>query len=140
MSLDDINDSLLSGGPIIKLEVGETVTAVIVGAEKRPKTDMATGEVLRWDDGRVKEQLVLTVRRDGADEDERIFLKPTAEKALSRWLKDHNQRLAIGGRIGLRRLDDIAPSKRGWAPAQDYAVEYAPPVAQPSGGGASILG
>jgi hypothetical protein len=134
MNLDDINSRLTAtGGPAVKLNVGDEIAATLVAAEYRPKTDFTTGEVQTWADGRTKEQLVLTVRRDGADEDERIFCKPTAEKALGKALKDGGHKLAVGGRIRMRRLPDIPATQRGMAPAQDYAVKWEAPVAQPAG-------
>jgi len=134
-TLDDINDRLLSsGGPTIKLSdlaVGEVVKGRILGATYQQKTDFKTREPLFFKDGRPREQLVLTVRRDGVDEDERIFMHFTAELSLQKFLRDKGLRLDLGGVIAIQRIDDTPPKTRSEDPQKNFRSEYAPP-AQPT--------
>lgn len=53
-------------------EVGDRIEGIIVSAEVKPQTDIETGEIKRWTDGRPVEQWVIVLQtdiRDGEDDD-----------------------------------------------------------------------
>lgn len=137
MAFNDINDQLVrSGGPTIKIEQpGGYVDVEVIDAEYRQKTDIKDGTPKTFPDGKPKLQLVLTVMRDGADEEERIFMHWTAEKALGKWLREKGEKLERGSRLRIKRLDDVPPKTRGESPQQTYDVQHKPaPLTQPSAG------
>jgi hypothetical protein len=132
MALNDANDFLTSsGGPLIKLNelaVGEIIKAKIIDGDKIQKTDVKTREPLTFADGQPKMQLVLTVQREGVDEEERIFMHYTAEKSLGAVLRDKQLKLEAGGTIVIKRLDDEPNKNKALDPKQHYQCDYAAPT------------
>ena len=128
MGLAEVNDELAkTGGPIIKLAApGEEVAFTVIDGEFRQKTDIKTQALLTFPDGRPKNQLVLTVQRDGVTEEERVFMHWAAEKSLKVWLAAKKEKLGPGSRIVLRREADTPPKVRGEDPAQNYSVKHKP--------------
>lgn len=104
----DLNAALAGGGATLKPEtVGESVGGTIVHAEVRQATDFESGKPDFWDDGKPKQQIVITVKTghktdDGADEEGTIYVKAwgAQKKALMEAIRatgqDANTALAAG--------------------------------------------
>nr|DAY94772.1 MAG TPA: hypothetical protein [Caudoviricetes sp.] len=109
----DLNDALASnGGKTLKPEtIGETLGGVITATEVRQVNNFSTGKPDFWDDGKPKNQIVITVKtggttEDGEDEQGNIYVKTWGEQkqALIAAIKasglaDANTALAPGNRF-----------------------------------------
>ena len=67
----DLNDVLASnGGKTLKPDtIGETLGGTIVAVEVRQMNDFTTGKPEFWDDGKPKNQLVVTVKTGDKTDD-----------------------------------------------------------------------
>lgn len=68
-----INTNTTGTGRAAKFDnIGDRIEGVIVSAEEKPQTDIETGEIKRWSDGKPIQQWVIAVQtdlRDGDDDD-----------------------------------------------------------------------
>ena len=146
---DDATDFLLGGEKVrsAKFEtVGDTVKGTILDAQVRQQTDISTGELLTWDDGKPKQQLVITLQTDiredvviGEDPDDgrrRIYVKGSTKaesKSMTVAVRDAlrtagAQRLDIGATLAVRYTGDGVATTRGFTAPKQYAAKYEPPV------------
>jgi hypothetical protein len=149
-SYDDATDFLLGGEKIrsAKFErAGDTIKGTIVDAQVRQQTDISTGEMLTWDDGKPKNQLVITLQTDlrepagqGEDPDDgrrRLYVKGSTKsesKSMTVAVRDalraaKAQRLEVGATLAVRYTGDGVATTRGFTPPKQYAAKYEPPAA-----------
>jgi hypothetical protein len=130
MSGNDIDD-FFGGYPSLKFPtVGTSHTITVTAVEKSQQTDFDTGEPLFWDDGKAREQLIITGRLapedwDPEEEDDdpdagyrRLFVKSGLTKALSLALKRAKTKASQmpGGDLTMTYVDDGPKPKRGYPP------------------------
>lgn len=105
--------------------------------ELRQQTDFETGELLTWDDGSPRMQLIVTVQTDLRDpanpEDDgrrRFYIKGDLQKATRDTLRAQKSRgLEVGGQYFVTRIGQDEPKKRGMSGAWLHKVEYTPAAA-----------
>ncbi|GII84577.1 hypothetical protein Ssi03_25670 [Sphaerisporangium siamense] len=136
----DPNAFLMGGGiPSAKFEtIGTTVSGPITEQPKvDQQTDIDTGKPLFWDDGRPRQQLVVTVQtdlRDPAIEDDdglrRFYIKFKMQDAVREAVrKARSKGLEIGGVLSITYVADDEAKTRGKNPAKLYSAVYTPPSA-----------
>lgn len=128
MSIDEANALLdrVGGPPTFKFEtVGDTIKGTVVNAEVRQQKDYNTGEMLTWDDGSARLQLVVDIEQDDG-ETRRVYLKNQGLTATKKALD--GAPLEVGARIGIQHTGVDAPRKAGMHGAKLFAVEYQAPT------------
>ena len=113
----DLNDALATnGGATLKPDtIGETLGGIIVATEVRQMTDFATGKPDSWDDGKPKNQIVVTVKTgektdDGDDEHGNVYIKTWGD-----------QKQALVTAIKATGLSD---ANAALAPGNDFRITY----------------
>ena len=113
----DLNDALATnGGVTLKPDtIGETLGGIIVATEVRQMTDFATGKPDSWDDGKPKNQIVVTVKTgektdDGDDEHGNVYIKTWGD-----------QKQALVTAIKATGLSD---ANAALAPGNDFRITY----------------
>ena len=133
---DEANDFLAEGGvPSAKFDtVGKWVSGTIVAAEKRQQTKVGSGELLFWDDGRPRNQLVVTIQTDetsddieGDDGQRRIYARGIMLNELRKAIRPHGGKIEPGGKLAVRYTGD-GEKKPGMNPPKLYQVKYEPPT------------
>lgn len=98
-----------------------------------PQTKLGTNEILKWGDGSVREQMVLTLqtaeRTDPQDNGQRqMFLKGDAPRAAREAFQAANAKdLELGGWYYQAWVDEKAPKQAGYNPQKVFKGVYAPP-------------
>lgn len=138
---NDVNDFLFAqGGKSFKFErIGDTIKGEIIKAEVRQQTSM-DGQLLTWDDGSPRKQLVVTIQTDAHDTDDddgvrSIYAKggnfeiakgegTSMRNAIAEAVKD-------AGASSLDPGDELAvcftgesKAKRGYSPAKLYVAGF----------------
>jgi hypothetical protein len=114
--------------------IGDSVTGPIVEIAVRPATDYTTKEVMRWPDGNVKEQIIVTVRlEEGAwdtsdpddDGNRSIYIKGwgVQRSAFIEAAKDHKPE--PGDRFTATFVAE-KPNPKGGNPAKVYEYRVTP--------------
>lgn len=113
----DLNDALATnGGATLKPDtIGETLGGIIVATEVRQMTDFSSGKPDFWDDGKPKNQIVVTVKTgektdDGDDEQGNVYIKTWGD-----------QKQALVSAIKATGLGD---ANTALAPGNDFRVTY----------------
>lgn len=113
----DLNDALATnGGATLKPDtIGETLGGIIVATEVRQTTDFTTGKPDFWDDGKPKNQIVVTVKTgektdDGDDEQCNVYIKTWGD-----------QKQALVKAIKATGLGD---ANAALAPGNDFRITY----------------
>lgn len=138
MSNNDI-DGFLGGAPALKFpDVGTQWTITVTEMPvKQQQTDFDSGEPLFWDDGKPREQLIVTGLLDEDDRDDeddegerRLFVKSGLVKAFREALRDAKVKPSgmVGGRLTMTYTEDGPKPKRGFPP-KIYEGEFVPAVA-----------
>lgn len=127
-----------SGGyPLIKINSeGGKLVGDLVEARLVDERDYNTGEIVRWDNGEPRKQLVLDVRvdwdasadvttgKDGTrDEIGTYYCRYTAFLALKEACDKANTRMSQVDRLALARTKDGVPRKAGFAPPQQFVAK-----------------
>lgn len=134
-------DQFLMGGGVKSAKfanIGDGISGTISEyPEVRQQTDLKTGKLKTWDDGRPKMQLVVTLQttlRDDAEDDglRRIYVKG---KSLTDVVRDAvrkagAQGLEVGGQLRVQYVGDGEAANRSLDPPKLYAAEYARPQQQ----------
>lgn len=119
-------DDILDGTPSAKFEtIGDTVTGRIITSESRQQTDMDTGELLFWNDGRPRMQVLITLEQPDGD-DVRLYVKGNMQNAIKKALRDSDAKLLPGGTLTVTYTGDGEPTKRGWNAPKQYTAVYQP--------------
>lgn len=100
----------------------------------RQQTDFDTGELLTWDDGNPRMQLIVTVatdQRDPANPDDdgqrRFYVKGNLQGAVKEAVKKSGAPgLEVGGSLFVTRTGRDEPKKRGMSGAWLHSAEYIP--------------
>lgn len=135
----DVDQFLLgSGAKSAKFPtVGTVVKGKIVEQPVlRQQTDFTTGELLTWDDGSPRMQLVVKLATDERDPGETdddgtraLYVKGEMRKAIADALKKAGKTgLAVGGTLAVKYTGDGPKPAKGFAPKL-YAAQYEPPAA-----------
>lgn len=124
---DFLNES--SGPPAAKFpEVGSTVKGDVISASVRNARRFGTGEPDTWDDGTPKRQLVVDIRTESGDL--RLYCKEALRVAIRDAVQATGARLADGGTLTCKRIEDGEPSKPGYNPPQQFKAKFEPKAAQ----------
>lgn len=100
--------------------------------EVKNQTDFETGEVLTWDDGSPRKQLVVTVQTDQRDDAEddglrRFYVKGNLQKVVRDAVRAAKARgLEVGGELYVTRTGRDEPKRRGMDGAWLHSAEYVP--------------
>lgn len=128
----DPNDLLLGGGvPTAKFpNVGDTHVGRVLDAEVTQQTDI-DGNLLFWDDGKPREQIVATLQteeRDPSIEDDdgrrKLYIKGQMMKAVADAMRKAGAKQIVGGRLAVRFESQAAPDKPGRSGKKIYAAAF----------------
>lgn len=134
----DYNDLLMGqGGRSAKFEkVGDVVVGTICRVETRQRTDMDTGQLMTWQDGNPRMQLViqlLTEEQEDNDDDGIRNLYVPIPSAMQKAIADAVRRsgqhgIGEGGKLGVKYTSTAEPTRRGFNGQKLYTAKYEPPV------------
>lgn len=133
---DDANNFLMgSGARSFKFEhLNDRVWGTVMSSELRQQTDFDTGQLLFWDDGKPRMQVVVTLLTELQEDDEddqlrAIYVKGEMQKAVRAALVKAGARgLEDGGKLLVQYTGDGEPKRRGMSGAKLYYAKYEPPV------------
>jgi hypothetical protein len=114
--------------------VDDRVWGEIVHSELRQQTEFGSGELLFWDDGKPRMQLVITLQTDQhEDEDDdgirKVYAKGEMLKAIRAAVAKANAPgLREGGQLLVQYVKDGPPVKKGFNGPKMFFAKYAPPV------------
>lgn len=139
--MTDHNDFLFqAGGKSFKFEnLGDTVKGEVISAEVRQQTSM-DGELLTWQDGSPRKQLVIGLQTDERDNDDddgvrMIYAKggkydigkgegQSMRDAIAAAVKvEGESRLEVGDELAVSYTGSSVP-KRGYSPAKLYIAAF----------------
>lgn len=138
---DDVNDFLFSqGGKSFKFEkMNDSVHGTIIKAEVKQQTSM-DGQLLTWDDGSPRKQLVVTLQTNEHDDDDDDGVRTIYAKGGNFEVakgEGQSMRNAIAEAVtatGSKKLepgDELAvaytgeaPPRRGYTPAKLYCAQF----------------
>lgn len=137
MSNNEAQDFLMGGGvpSAFKKDDGIGVTKggqLTEQPEVKQQTDFDTGELLFWDDGSPRKQLVVTVQtteRDPMEADDtglrRFYVKGNLQRAVRDAVRASGAKgLEVGGTLQVTRSGREEPKKRGMDGAWIYTAQY----------------
>jgi len=121
-------------------EIGASVTGKIADFEEVQQTDMATGELAVWDDGRAKMALRVdlqtALRDDDADDGMRSVMirgskKPESGSSLAAVAgaikaSTGGNAIQVGATLTLTYTGEKPASRKGFNPAKVYSASYVP--------------
>ncbi len=133
-------DDFLNGStsrPLIKLNnPGSKLVFDLIEARLVQERDFDTGQLVTWDDGKPKKQIVLDVHidwaashdisvgKDGQQEPEgSYYVRYTCQLALQQACEAAGVRLSEVGRGAIARTPDGVPKKQGLNPPQQFAAQ-----------------
>ena len=134
---DEAMDFLLSSGaPTVKFPVvGTVVRGTIIDMKKTQQTDI-DGNLLTWDSGEPRWQLVFTLETserdrsiDGDDGVRRLYAKYKLLDAIRKAVRDSGFRgkSLAGGELVVKFTGEDPPARRGLSPTKLYAAKFTPP-------------
>ena len=131
-AIHEIDDFLAGGGAKSATfpTVGTTYEGIIVHLDKRPETEYQSKRVKTWDDGNVREQLVVTIQTDArSDEDDdgrrSVYVKGAMLTALRKAVGAG--KLRPGGFFKVQYWKD-GEKQEGLNAQKLYRVRYEPPA------------
>lgn len=141
--MSDVSSFLAPTGiPAAKFPaIGTTVTGkVIAPPEVQQQTEIGTGKPLTFDDGKPRQQLVITIQTDlrdpeVADDDgkRRVFVTGTKASEgggmLGAFKRAGITNLDVGGTLTVTYTHDGARTSPAFSPPKQYEATYAPPNA-----------
>lgn len=137
---DDVNDFLQGGGGVSAKfpTIGTVVKGTVVRSVRGQQTEFGTGKPLFWDDGKPREQVIITLATDEHDASQpdddgqrNLYVKGQMQKAVGEALKQAGATLEVGGVLAVQYVGDL-PSDRG-NPAKQYRAQYQVPSAVQGG-------
>lgn len=132
----DPNEFLMEGGvPAAKFdEVGKLVKGVVSHVAVTNQTAFQSGDVLTWNDGSPRKQLVITLDTeeqdpeiDADDGTRRIYAKAQMLNAIRAAVRPHGG-IAEGGKLAVKFLKEEPSKTKGFNPTKIYAAWYEPPA------------
>lgn len=143
-------DLFLSGGaPAQKFpKEGFTWGGTILGWEMAQQTDLETGELKFWPDGKPQMQLILNMQGEPTgitwegnayrevplhDDDgaRRLFVKGGLQAAVGKALRDAGRKLEIGAYLEVTRTKDLPPTKKGYSGRHTFKAVWTSAGANP---------
>jgi len=115
--------------PAIKFEVvGDKVQGQVIDKELRQQTDLDTGDLLFWPDGRAKMMAVITmqVEEPTAEDDgqRNLYVRGLMHAAFRDAVKAAGKTdLATGDYVTVTWTGEQKPARKGLNGAREYAVE-----------------
>lgn len=112
---------------------GDLVEGVIMHAEVRQQTSFDDGSLLYWDDGKPRNQLVVTLQTEDHEDDDddgirKVYVKGQMTKAVQKAVLESGQRgLGNGGKLTVQYVSDAESKKKGMPGAKQYVAMYEPP-------------
>lgn len=150
-------DAFLSGGaPAQKFpRVGFKWGGTVESWEMAQQTDMETGELKFWEDGKPRMQLIINMQGaptgitwetnqyieaklpddDGA---RRLFVKGGLQKAVAQALRDAKSRLEVGAYLEVTRGQDLPSKKKGFGGAHTFKAVWTPAAQNPHAASAML--
>lgn len=160
MSNDPFNqnaDAFLSGGaPAQKFpHEGFNWGGTILSWEMAQQSDLDTGELKFWADGKPRMQLIMNmvgkptgitwetnaykqVMLPDDDGSRRLFVKGGLQKAVSKALRDAKSKLEVGAYLDLTRGKDLPPVKKGFGGAHTFSAIWTPASQNPHAASAML--
>lgn len=135
MSHEEADQFLMGGGGRSAQfkKHGDQVDGYITSAEVRQQTDYDTGAPMTWDDGRPRNQLVVTLEtqlREDDDDDglRRLYVRGQMTRAVADAVRKTGEPgLRLGGRLFVRYVSDDEPKRKGMQGAKQYIAKYQAP-------------
>lgn len=132
--MSDVDKFLMGGAPSAKFEsIGAKVSGVITDEPTiSQQTDFDSGELLFWNDGSPRNQMVVTLdtdERKDADDDgsRRLYVKSNLQKAVTSAVKAVGAPgLRVGGHLTVTYTSNGQKVGRG-QPPKLYTAVYVPP-------------
>lgn len=130
MSIDQsILDDLAPKGAAVKWEkIGDVRKVVIESATKRQTTDFKTGVPEVWDDGKPKEQIVISGVDPDTGETATMYLKWWGNTRRALQIALAGRSLEVGGTLAVKWEGEDEATKPGLSPAKLWKMQYAPPA------------
>jgi len=137
--MGNASESFLAGGGPASVKfpnIGDAVEGTIkTEPTVEQQRDIETGELLTWQDGNPRQQLVVTLQtdlRDPDDEDDdgvrRLFVKGNMRKALQEAvIKANRKQLDIGGKLAVAYIGDGEKKNKAFNAPKLYKAVYTPP-------------
>lgn len=135
----DPNDFLMGGGgrSVKFTDHGDQVDGWILHLETRQQTDFDSGELLFWNDGNPRMQLVVTMQANPEttkpedDEDDlvrRLYVRGQMTNAIRKAVRESGQHgLEVDGRLWVRYVATAEPKRKGMSGAKQYVARYGAP-------------
>jgi hypothetical protein len=131
----DVNDFLMgSGGRSASFKnEKDMVWGDVVHSEVRQQTDFDSGELLFWNDGKPRLQLVISLQTEEQDDEEddgvrKVYAKGNMLKAIRAAIAKAGARgIENGGKLAVQYVGDGPKPPRGFPPKL-YGAKYEPPV------------
>ena len=138
MSYDDVNNALMGGGgrSAVFKKHGDRVWGEIINSSRMQQRDFDSGDLLTWDDGNPRMQIVISLQTDEREDDEddgvrKVYIKePSQLLAAMRQAvtKAGAKGIANGGKFLVQYVSDGEPKRKGMSGQKQYFVKYeAPP-------------
>ena len=114
--------------------VKDMVWGTILSAETRQQTKMGSGELLFWDDGKPRMQLVITLQTElQEDEDDdgirKVYAKGNMATAIRKAVvKAGRNGLDVGGKLAIQYVKDGESKRAGFNAPKVYGAKYEPPT------------
>lgn len=135
---EDVNSVLMgAGGKSATFKAhGDQVWGTVVSAENRQQTSFESNELLFWDDGKPRMQIVITLQTEEQEDENDDGLRRVYIKVPSQLLRAMRQAITKAGANGLqeggkflvRYMSDAEPKKRGMSGEKQYFCKYEPPA------------
>lgn len=115
--------------PSIKLEtIGDKISGQIIDKELRQQTDLDTGELLYWPDGRAKQMAIITMQvQEPSEEDDgrrNLFVRGLMQAAIRDAVKEaHKTDLIIGDWLTVEFTGERTPTRKGLNGMKEYAAK-----------------
>lgn len=127
MTIDIVNELLAPSGATLKFsEEGQIHRIVISDIKRVAATDFVTGEPQKWDDGNVKEQLVITGTSDGEPAKLYVKLWGAQKRAFSSALLDAGvvkDESIEGDTLIVKWVSTDEPTKAGLSGAKQFKMK-----------------
>jgi hypothetical protein len=157
---DKAAEQFMGGGGIGQKfpEVGFKWGGTLESWEMAQQTDLDTGELKFWNDGKPRMQLIMDLQGDPTgktwewlsqrwvekpipddDGSRRLFVKAGLHTAIVKAMKAASGKLEAGAYIEITRGEDLPPKKRGHSGQHTYTAVWTPASKNPHAAAAKFL-